>query len=91
MGEQDPASPVPLREAGVLGLGELSRVWGFLRAQKWVGGGLRRTAGRPRVGGVLGESKLTSVSSGYSRALRLPGTEGSSEDEGGGGEMKRLK
>lgn len=35
--------------------------------------------------------ELTSVGSKYGRALRLPGTEGSSEDKGGRGEMKRLK
>lgn len=56
LGEQDPASPVPLREAGVLELGELSRVWGFLRAQKWVGAGAeadgRKAKGRGSSGGL---------------------------------------
>lgn len=54
LGEQDLASPMPLREAGVLELGGFSGVWGFLRAQKWVAGGAGLDGGKAKGGGVLG-------------------------------------
>lgn len=45
---------MPLREAGVLGLGGFSGVWGFLRAQKWVAGEAGVDGGKAKGGGSSG-------------------------------------